>query len=601
MALARSVFLCGALFACMDAAALTPQEIYRHAERQVLVLEVLDEKGEVLSYHTALFLDKGRAVTQCDLLEGTAKIRLRQKDEVYLAKIERADRARNLCQLSAPGLNSPETPHLTDSDPAAGAPVYALSNALGQGISIAEGIVSGIRQANGESYIQFTAAIAPGSEGGGLFDAEGRLVGIINYRQRDGQNVNFAFPARWLRDIGQRAEVADATEAWRTKASLLERESKWQELVEHAQGWTKTLTDSAEAWLWLGFAHEQRSDWPAAEKALREAHQREPASIPASIELASVLLRLNEPKEALGVARSMLAYRQEDGRIWLAIGLAQSSLGQAEEARQAFESATRFDPWNRRAYVGLANLARQSGDWSAAVAAQRQVVRIAPDDLVAWTELSEAYLRAGRRERALASADRAVELFSTSGDAWFIKGAALHALKRDREAIEILKKGLTLQPRRPAWGWAWLGDIYYARGLYPEAIAAFREALRLEPDDGAVKGRLGIALKDDYQFDEALSLFEMLKANAPGDPFPWRQLGYVHSYLAQWDVAIPAYEQALSLDPNQPKVWQALMESYHAVGRQDDVKRAYRKLLAVDRTWAEQAYRALILPYGGAP
>lgn len=146
--------------------ALTAQEIYREAERSVFVLEILDQKGGVVSSHTAMVLEQGTAVAQCDLLEGAAAFRLRSGDAVFPAKIEHRDSGRNLCLLGVPGVDFARRQEVTDTDPDVGAQVYAVSNTLGLGISIAEGVVSGIRKSRGESFIQHTAAIAPGSEGG---------------------------------------------------------------------------------------------------------------------------------------------------------------------------------------------------------------------------------------------------------------------------------------------------------------------------------------------------------------------------------------------------------------------------------------------------
>lgn len=585
----------------LDAYALTPQEIYRQAERQVLVLEALNEKGEVISFHTALLIDREKAVTQCGSLDGGASLRLRQGTEIFPAQIVSKDSARNLCLLAVSGIKYSITHQLREKDPETGAQVYAVSNALGLGISITEGVLSGIRTSRGESFIQFTAAIAPGSEGGGLFDAEGRLVGLIDYRLWGGQNVNFAFPARWLNEIEQRAAGKDASEVWRGRVLVLSRESKWQELAENATEWTKALPDSAEGWLWLGFAQEQRKDWPAAEKAYRLALQREPSATRAGTGLATALTLQGKSQEALDTARALLAYNNEDAGVWLTIAYVQTSLGHVDEAKQAFQMSAKLDPLGRDAYAGLANVARAKGDWASALAAQRQVAQIAPQDAGVWVELAELYFRANRPERALASAEHAIELAPDKGDGWIFKGGALNTLKRQREAIDALKKGLAMQPFRPAWGWSWLGDTYYDLHLYPESIAAYREAVRLDPADSSLKGRLGIALKDDLQSDEALGLFEKLRIDNPNDPFPWRQVGFVHSNLAQAQKAIPAYEQSLSLDPKQAKVWHALMEAYHAEGRREDVKRAYQKLMTLDQAHAEQAYRNLILPYGVAP
>lgn len=510
-------------------------------------------------------------------------------------------RTRNLCLLKVSGAPAFIPRKLADADPPAGSQVYAISNALGFGISISEGVVSALRQSQGESFIQFTAAIAPGSEGGGLFDAEGRLVGLISYQQRDGQNVNFACPARWLGEIAKRATSTDEVDSWRAKAKALQQESKWQELAQLAGKWTEALTDNLEGWLCLAQTQEKLKDWPAAEKAYREMLKREPAALQARAGLAAVLLMQDKKQDALDTARSLLEFRKEDGSIWSLIGYLEVALGHSDAAREAYEHAAGLEPWNRTVLAGLVTLARARNDWNAAVAAQRGILRLAPDDAGAWLELSGLYLACGRSERALASAEKSLELSPANGDALLVKGAALYALKRVQEARAALLAGLALQPKALAQGQGWLGDVYYEQHLYLEAINAYREAVKVAPKDPSLRGRLGLALKDNFQRDEALALFEQLKLENPKDPFPWRQVGYIYGALAQPEQSIPAYEQSLSLDVNQPQVWRALMEAHHVAGREDEVKRAYQRLLALNRSRGEQAYKSMLLPYGVAP
>ena len=584
----------------IEARALSPQEIYRHAERQVYVLQVLNEQGEVINYLSAVLIEADTLATQCDSVQGALSLRLQQGSDVYSAQLTQKDSARNLCLLHAPRVGSPST-RLREDVPPAGSPVYAVSNTLGLGISIAEGVVSGVRNFQGESFIQHTAAIAPGSEGGGLFDSDGKLVGLISYRQRDGQNVNFAYPAKWLKEIGQRAVSADAAEAWRAKALELDREEKWEELVSHATGWTKALSDSSEAWFWLGSAHVRRQDWPAAELAYREVLRVEPSATYAGIGLGRVLLAQGKAQAALDIVRNMLRYRAEDARIWLTIAAAEHALGHTNEANEAYTKSAQLEPWNSEALTGLVHMARLRGDWSGALHAQRRVVQLDTENPVNWIDLASLYGRNGRPERALASAERAIALAPDNGDAWLFKGGALSEMKRYREAIEAMHKSLSLKPHRMDWAWAWLADIFYTLHLFPQAIAAYREAVKLVPDDDTLKGRLGIALKDGLHLEEALRVFEKLRESHPEDPFAWRQIGFVNSYMGKAEIAIPAYEKSLGYDRKQAKVWAALMEAYNIVGRREDMKRAYQNLLSVDKTWAEQIYRKLILPYEAAP
>ena len=46
--------------------------------------------------------------------------------------------------------------------------------------------------------LQTTAPVSPGSSGGGLFDAQARLIGIMTFTATGGQNLNFAHPTEWI-------------------------------------------------------------------------------------------------------------------------------------------------------------------------------------------------------------------------------------------------------------------------------------------------------------------------------------------------------------------------------------------------------------------
>lgn len=86
------------------------------------------------------------------------------------------------------------TPMTDNTDRNVGDKVFAIGSPKGLDKSISEGIISGIRDLNGQQVIQFTAPISPGSSGGGLFSTDGKLIGITTYSVVGGQNLNFAIP-----------------------------------------------------------------------------------------------------------------------------------------------------------------------------------------------------------------------------------------------------------------------------------------------------------------------------------------------------------------------------------------------------------------------
>jgi len=89
---------------------------------------------------------------------------------------------------------------LADSAPAIGTPVFALSNPGGRGLRVTFGFVSGVDRAfrgpRGRRItgsLEHTAPLLPGSSGGPVLDAEGRLLGINTNRL--GEGFYLAIPA----------------------------------------------------------------------------------------------------------------------------------------------------------------------------------------------------------------------------------------------------------------------------------------------------------------------------------------------------------------------------------------------------------------------
>lgn len=587
------------LSAGAPAFAASPQTVFEQVAGQVRELEVLDAAGQVLAALSAVTIGEAQVVTQCDLVDGAAGLRLRAVASPLVARVAHADVRRNLCLLDIPGLPGPPAV-LATVLPAAGARVLAVGNALGLGVGVSDGVVAAIREIGGERLIQHTAPVAPGSQGGGLFDDGGRLVGVIRYRKLAGQNVNFAAPAAWIAEIAERAAAQGELREWRRQAVALEGEARWAELAALAARRSERVADEPEAWFWLAIASEAQRDWPTAERAYRQALARVPGDVTSGLGLARARINQERFDEALGGARELLASQGEDTRVWTMIGWIEIRRGQAPAAAEALAEAMRLAPWNTGAQHLAATLAVNRRDWPTAVRLFRQLTRGEAANALLWIQLAEAQYGAQDYERALAAAEQLLALSPEHADGLLWKGAALSALGRRQEAIEALRAALAGAPASPVLAWLALANTYYALRLFPEAIAAYRQAEKFASHREAAQDSLGIALKDAGQFDAALQIFEAAKAKRPEDSFVWRQIGFVNAALGRSELAIAALEQSLKLDAKQAKVWHALLESYHAAGRPEDVRRVHARLLELDRVHAEQAYRDYLLPYESA-
>jgi len=81
--------------------------------------------------------------------------------------------------------------------------VVLIGNPLGvlEG-SVSAGVVSGVRTLEGGfRVIQTDAAANPGSSGGPLLDAGGRVVGVLSFKLRGTESLNFVVPINYVRGL----------------------------------------------------------------------------------------------------------------------------------------------------------------------------------------------------------------------------------------------------------------------------------------------------------------------------------------------------------------------------------------------------------------
>lgn len=206
-------FLLGAAGLAVNFAAaqdLTPSEVFQAVSPSVVVIEVLNSEGQAISQGSGVVTEPGVVVTNCHVLKQAEVTRVRMATQKWTAHVRHTDRARDLCSLAVPGLMAPPVSKRLASTLKVGESVFALGAPQGFELSLSNGILSSLRQMDGGSVLQVTAAISPGSSGGGLFDARGRLIGITTLYWKEGQQLNFAVPADWIEELPKRSGLADA-------------------------------------------------------------------------------------------------------------------------------------------------------------------------------------------------------------------------------------------------------------------------------------------------------------------------------------------------------------------------------------------------------
>ncbi|MDB6117757.1 MAG: htrA 1, partial [Verrucomicrobiaceae bacterium] len=82
-----------------------------------------------------------------------------------------------------------------------GQPIVAMGNPQGLAFSVVQGVVSAIREVEGNSMIQLAVPIEQGNSGGPLMDRQGRVLGMLTLKSTRTENLGFAMPVNELKKL----------------------------------------------------------------------------------------------------------------------------------------------------------------------------------------------------------------------------------------------------------------------------------------------------------------------------------------------------------------------------------------------------------------
>lgn len=171
---------------------LRPEEVFERVGSAVYVVKTSEALG------SAVAISDRELLTNCHVVGLNPTVTIEREGALLPATVASANRDADRCILRLSNIVEP-LPKWVRVRPYAdvkiGEPVFTIGAPQGLELSLADGIVSSKRPIDEGQLIQTSAPISKGSSGGGLFDAEGNLVGITTFMLKDAQNLNFAIAA----------------------------------------------------------------------------------------------------------------------------------------------------------------------------------------------------------------------------------------------------------------------------------------------------------------------------------------------------------------------------------------------------------------------
>ena len=215
---------------------------------------------------SAVSIAGDRIVTNCHVLRDASRIEVEQAGTRHQAWPDQRDAYRDLCFLNVPGYQADPAPMIDLGQTRVGLDVKAVGYS-GGALAVSEGRIIGLHtcECDGGKVIQTSAPFDRGASGGGLFDPQGRLVGILSFKSTSGGNFHFVLPVGWLRHMANHPidAVGDGSTFWEKPgtesgyflaACDLGANKRWHPLSRLASEWCTQEPNNPEAWMAMGRA-----------------------------------------------------------------------------------------------------------------------------------------------------------------------------------------------------------------------------------------------------------------------------------------------------------------------------------------------------------
>ena len=326
--------------------ALTPAQVFDKVKDAAVVVKTLDARDKVKGQGSGVLLPSGKVATNCHVVEGGASFRVGRGKELFPATLIAEDGDKDICLLDAPGVGGKPAEPGKAADLKAGDPVYAVGASRGSKLALSEGVVAQLR-GRPSPLIPTTVPISAWSSGGGLFDGQGRLVGVTSFYIGGGQSLSFAMPVEWIDEVKPgRIPAASGVSYtdWCERAMTLEEKEDWPGLLDWCRKWTQSEPKSVDAWCNLGFAYGVVNLNDDAIKACRQAIKISPKSIDALTCLGAAYDGAGHFNDAIEAYRRAILIDPQHARSWYELGTAYFASGNQRAAFAAVRELRRIDP-----------------------------------------------------------------------------------------------------------------------------------------------------------------------------------------------------------------------------------------------------------------
>lgn len=358
--------------------------------------------------------------------------------------------------------------------------------------------------------------------------------------------------------------------------------------------------------LMLGRLYRLNNQGDKAEEVFKRILKSSPDSKPALDGLAQLYFDHGDFDQVVELLQTIPADEMDSRQLgMLAFSLQQER--DFDKAISLYEKSLAESPDNQDIRRAYADTLASAGRYSAARTELQKIIRLQPEDGLAYLRLGQLDRQEGRFEDARKELDRAKVLMPDSLEVSFQMVLLEDALGNEDKAIEVLQ-GLIEQTERPNGQYTpgeasnravfleRLGLIYRSQEKFKEAIETFKQAGSLGGDHAARSESLVVeTLRLNRQPQKALDAASEALKKYPKD----RALRSLYATLlgeqGKVEESIKELQSMLSGAPSDRDVYLTIAQVHSQAKRFPEAEAAGLKALELSKTSTEQEYPHFVL------
>jgi tetratricopeptide (TPR) repeat protein len=288
----------------------------------------------------------------------------------------------------------------------------------------------------------------------------------------------------------------------------------------------------------------------------------------------------NQFEAALTPLQKFLTEKPDVAWAHFQLGYAYTALKRTDEARAEYERATALDPKMSEAFLNLGILLTAK-DSAAAVAPLHRAVDLLPAQSRPRFLLGLAEERSGDIPAAVESYESALRLDPRDIETVIHLGSLYVGLKRYSEAETKFRAALETQPKS-AQALLGLAQSLDAQKK-PEAAAAYRDYLAVEPDAPGAQSRVVHLLLEQKQYDAALAELDRADAGKPPTLDSLRSRADIQIAQKKWEDSIVTLRKAIAFAPSDAQLHGGLGRVYMQKRDFPSAEKELKAALQLDR------------------